>query len=100
MRFLLELALLAGAAVTVWRLAPGVWAWVLAPTAVVMVTLIWGTFLSPKARLVIPVAARIILEAVLFGAVGVALWTTGLGGAGIALWGAWALDRIAITVLR
>ncbi|UJP10488.1 YrdB family protein [Microbacterium sp. KUDC0406] len=99
-RFLLELALLAGAAAAAWRLTPGGWAWVTALAAVVLIAVIWGAFLSPQARITIPVPARVVLEAVLFGGAGVALWVTGIGGAGIALFSAWALDRIAIAVLR
>ncbi|MFE6997551.1 YrdB family protein [Microbacterium sp. NPDC057659] len=99
-RFLLELALLAGAAVAAWRLAPGGWSWVAAVAVPVLIAVVWGLFLSPRARITLPTVARVVLETVLFGGVGAALWATGLGGFGIALFAAWLLDRAAIAVLR
>jgi len=102
LRFLIELALLAGAATAAVRLVPG-WAgwagWVVAVVAVVLLAVVWGLLLSPKARFDIRPAGRVCLEALLFGAVGAALWASGLGVAGATLFAVWALDRIALAVL-
>jgi hypothetical protein len=63
LRFLLELGLLVG--VGWWGgHAVGWWAAVLLPLGA---AIIWGSFLSPKARWTIPPAARLVLELVLFG---------------------------------
>jgi hypothetical protein len=62
LRFLLELALLVG--VGWWGgQAVGWWAAALLPVAA---ALVWGAFLSPKARWTIPRPARLVLELVLF----------------------------------
>jgi uncharacterized protein DUF2568 len=63
LRFLLELGLLVG--VGWWGgHVVGWWATVLLPLAAAVV---WGSFLSPKARWTIPPGARLALELVLFG---------------------------------
>jgi hypothetical protein len=62
LRFVLELALLVG--VGWWGgHVVGWWAAVLLPLVAVLV---WGAFLSPKARWTIPRPARLVLELVLF----------------------------------
>jgi len=99
LRFLLELALLAGAAVAAVRLLPGWPGWVGAVVAIAVLAVAWGLLLSPKARYDIRPAGRVFLETALFGAVGAALWASGLEVAGVALFAAWALDRIALAVL-
>ena len=99
-RFALELALLAGAATAAWRLLPGGAGWLAAIAAVIVIAVLWGLFLSPKAIVDIRRAGRMILETVLFGAVAAALWATGLGGFGVTLAGVWILDRIALAALR
>ena len=63
LRFLLELGLLVG--VGWWGgHTVGWWAAVVLPLAAAV---IWGSYLSPKARWTIPPAARLVLELVLFG---------------------------------
>ena len=99
LRFLVELALLAGAAIAAVRLVPGGPGWVAAAVAVVVLAVVWGLLLSPKARFDVRPAGRVLLETVLFGAVGAALWAAGLGVAGIAVFVVWALDRIALVAL-
>ena len=99
LRFLIELALLAGAATAAVRLVPGWAGWVVAVVAVAVLAVIWGLLLSPKARFEIRPAGRVCLEALLFGAVGAALLASGLGVAGATLFAVWALDRIALAVL-
>ncbi|GAA4486802.1 YrdB family protein [Microbacterium panaciterrae] len=99
-RFLLELALLAGAATAAWRLVPGEVSWLAASATIIAFAVVWGLFLSPKAKIGIPPAGRMCLEIVLFGGVGAALWVTGLGGAGAVLVVIWILDLVALAVLQ
>ncbi|MCA9878355.1 MAG: YrdB family protein [Thermomicrobiales bacterium] len=98
-RFLAELALLAGAAAIAWQTAPSVWRWPAAILAPVAVAIVWGLFLSPKAAIALPPAARLVLEAAPFIGVGAGLVTIGFGAAaaiGVAIW---LTDRIAIALL-
>ena len=78
-RFLLELGLLGGVAWWGWH-EWGWWAAVLLP---VVVAVVWGSFLSPKARWTIPLRVRFTLELAVF-AVGTAAYL-GAGGAGVAV---------------
>jgi Protein of unknown function (DUF2568) len=72
-RFLLELGLLVG--VGWWGgHTLGWWAAVLLPLGA---ALVWGSFLSPKARWTIPPGARLALELVLFGLAAVGYYATG-----------------------
>ncbi|WP_407357908.1 YrdB family protein [Microbacterium sp. LTA6] len=98
-RFLIELALLVGAAVAAWRLVPGQWGWVAAIVAPVAVAVVWGLLLSPRARFVLPEPMKLALETVLFVGVALALSLTGLGVPAIIGFVVWAVDRIAIAVL-
>lgn len=98
-RFFIELALLAGAAIAAWRLAPDGWGWVAAIAAPLVVTVLWGAFLSPKARVPLPSSARLLIETVLFAAVGVALSMTGLWLVAILGFAIWAADRTLIALL-
>lgn len=98
LRFLIELALLAGAATAAVRLVPGWAGWVVAVAAVAVLAVVWGLLLSPKARFDIRPAGRVCLEALLFGAIGAALGASGFGVAGATLFAVWALDRIALAV--
>jgi hypothetical protein len=98
-RFLLELALLAGAAALAWYVASGGWRWPAAIAAAGVVATVWGLLLSPRATIAIPPAARLALEALLFVGIGVGLTATGSGvvaAIGVALW---AVDRAAIAAL-
>ena len=73
LRFLLELALLVG--VGWWGgHVVGWWAAVLLP---VVAALVWGAFLSPRARWTIPPAARLVLELVLFVLAAAGYWGAG-----------------------
>lgn len=98
-RFLLELALLAGAAGLAARATSGGWGWPAAIAAAGAVATVWGLFLSPRAAIAIPPVARLALEAVLFVGIGAGLAATGSGvvaAIGVALW---AADRAAIAAL-
>jgi hypothetical protein len=76
LRFLLELGLLVG--VGWWGAHEvGWWAAVALPLAAAS---LWGSFLSPKARWMIPTWGRLGLEIVLFGLAAVGYWAAGHPG--------------------
>ena len=92
LRFLLELALLAAWAVVGWNLADPTW---LQVTLAVLLPLasatVWGLYLSPKARLSLPLSVRVVMELALFAAASAGLWVVGFPALGIALFIAEAL---------
>ena len=75
LRFLLELAALAGFATLAWGLSSGLWRFVAAVAVVIAIAAIWATFAVPddpsrsgNAPVPIPGGVRLLLEfAVLFG---------------------------------
>jgi hypothetical protein len=98
-RFLLELALLAGSVAWAWLSFSGGLRWVVAIAAPVLIAVTWGMFLSPRAAVPLPEWARFTIEAVLFGGVFV-----GLVFVGLAVWGAiglvvWLVDKVVLLVL-
>lgn len=100
-RFLLELALLAGAAHLTWTVTPGWLRWPAAAASVVVIGVVWGLFLSPKASIRLTPAATLALEAALFIGVGVGLITAAhMSVAAIAGITIWAADRAALWLLQ
>ncbi len=100
LRFLLELALAAGAGYAAWNLADGGWrlaAVLLAPAVVIA---LWATFLSPKAPVAVPAWAQVATEAALFGGIGYLCWRAGAPAAGVALAAVWAVDRLVLWLTR
>ncbi len=98
-RFIVELALLAGAFAGAWRLTTGGWQWPTAIAAVIVVAVTWALFLSPKAEYRLPEPARLAIEAALVTAVAVLLAAGGLTGLSVAGFLLWLADRIAVSVL-
>jgi len=98
-RFLLELALLAGAGAASWSLAPGAWRLPAAVAAVLVVGTLWGRLLSPRAPVAMPPALRLAVESVLVITVAVLLWAAAVRVPAIVGLALWAADRIAITLL-
>lgn len=99
-RFLLELALLAGAAYLAWTTVPGWGRWPVAALAVVVIGVVWGLFLSPKAAIVVHPAAALVLEAALFVGVGAALaFATPMLIPAVIGVVVWAVDRVALAAL-
>jgi hypothetical protein len=100
LRFLLELALLAGAAVAGWRAGGGgIPGALLAVLGAVVVAVIWGLAIAPRARRRWPDPRRLILELVLFAVVGGALVATGSAAAGLVLAVASAAVAVAVRPL-
>lgn len=98
-RFALEIALLLGVAAIAWHTAPGWWQWPATIGAPVLVAILWGLLLSPKAPAGLPEPAKLVIEAALFVGAGACLFLIGYpihAGVGVILW---IVDRIAIAVL-
>jgi Protein of unknown function (DUF2568) len=99
-RFLLELALLGGAAVAGWRAGGGgLSGALLVIVAVALVAVVWGLAIAPRARRRWPDPSRLILELAIFALVGGALAATGSPLAGLVLAGASAAVAVAIRLL-
>lgn len=101
LRFALELALLfavgwcAGtAAGSHW------WRWVVALGATVVVAVVWGSWLSPRAPHRPSEPVRFLVEAMLFLGTGGWLWALGHPLLGAALAGLWLVDRVVLAALR
>lgn len=95
-RFLLELALLTGAAVVAWTLVPGGWRWATVFGVPVLLALLWGAVLAPRAPLDVGGPVRVCIELVLFAAVGAGLWISGFPAVAVVGVTLWLLDRVAI----
>ena len=89
-RFLLELSALAATAYWGFATASGVTQWVLGLGAPALVAVVWGLFVSPKARIAVPRLAALAIELLLLGLVAVGLAAAGPLWLGIA-YGAVAL---------
>jgi hypothetical protein len=100
-RFLLELALLGGAAVAGWRAGGGgIPGALLLILAIAVVAVVWGLAVAPRARRRWPDPSRLILEFVIFALVGgAALAATGSPVAGVVLAGASAAVAVTIRLL-
>ena len=100
-RFLLELALLGGAAVAGWRAGGGggIAGALLLILAIAVVAVVWGLAVAPRARRRWPDPSRLILEFVIFALVGGALAATGSPVAGLVLAGASAAVAVTIRLL-
>ncbi|MFJ8912678.1 YrdB family protein [Amycolatopsis sp. NPDC102389] len=99
-RFLLELALLTGAAVLAWRLGPEGWRWAAMILAPVAVAVFWGFFLAEKARVVLAEPVRLVLETALFLSVGAGLIAGGPAWPAVIGVALWAADRLVLAVTR
>ena len=96
-RFALELALLAGLAVGGWHLAEDTWGKALLAVALPLAAAtLWGLFVAPKARLVVPLPARLVVEVMLFGSAAVVLWLTGFTELAVSLV---ALEAVVLVAL-
>jgi hypothetical protein len=85
-RFFLELCMLAALGYGGYEAASGLLAWVLLIALPFAAAVIWGMFIAPKARRPAVDPLRIILEAGLFGAAGLALLAADQFSLAIALW--------------
>jgi Protein of unknown function (DUF2568) len=80
LRFLLEVAALAGLAYWGAHTGSGVVKVLLAIAAPVIAAIVWGLFAAPKAARRLPRGPRVVVEAAVFGAAAAGLAVTGQGG--------------------
>ena len=92
LRFLLELAAVAGLATAGWRLSSSPWHWVAAIALPVVAMLIWGVFNVPDdpsrsgaAPVPVPGVVRLLLELAILVGGAFALWLSGYRAASIIL---------------
>ena len=95
LRFLLELAALAGLAIWGWGTGPTGVNVVLAVAAPLAAAALWGAFVAPRAPRHPGDPWRLLLEAAVFGAGALAFAAAGAGGVGIALGVLAALHLVA-----
>ncbi|HSJ50348.1 MAG TPA: YrdB family protein [Actinomycetota bacterium] len=84
-RFLCELAMLAGLAYWGFQRGEGALGWVLGIGAPLIAAAMWGLFVSPKAVVPVPGQTRVMIEFFLFGFVALALANAGVPALGVAL---------------
>lgn len=99
-RFLLELALLAGSAIVAFYLVPGSLRLPATIATPVVIAVLWGLLLSPKASVPISGAAKLAIEAALFLSMSALLFLIGLGFPALVLALVWAVDRGALALAR
>ncbi len=88
LRFLLELALLAAWAVVGWHLPDATWQQVVVAAALPIASAtLWGVFLSPKAKVELPLSVRLAMELALFAGASTALWVLDFHVAAVVLMG-------------
>lgn len=93
LRFLLELCLLGALGYWGAQIGPGPLGKVaLGLGAPLLLAVVWGTFMSPKARVPLPTTAHLLAESALFG-LGVAALAAGQSRLALALALTWGLSR-------
>ena len=75
--FIVELGALAAAAYWGWEATSGPGRWYLAVLAPAAVIVVWGLFISPKARIAVPRLAALAIELLLLGLVALGLAAAG-----------------------
>lgn len=73
LRFLLELSALAAVAYWGWSEHGGIWRWLLVVAAPVLVAVVWGRWVAPKAKHPAGDPWRLLLEVLVFGSAVAAL---------------------------
>ena len=73
LRFLLELSALTATAYWGFATASGLTQWVLGLGAPTLVAVVWGLFVSPKAKVELPRPAQFAIELLIFAAAAIAL---------------------------
>lgn len=96
-RFGVEMATLGAVAWSSWRLAPGPLSGTLmALLAPLALSVFWGAFVSPRARVPLRGLRRLVAEVLVFGAGVAGLWLAGHPSASVAL-GTAAVLTLAVT---
>jgi len=101
LKFVLELAMLAAYAIAFFRLIPGpLLSWVAAIGAPILVGVVWGLLIAPRAPVSLGVPARVVLTAVIFAGAITALALAGRPVAAVVLAVAYVVDEVALIALR
>ncbi|HET6849578.1 MAG TPA: YrdB family protein [Gaiellales bacterium] len=79
-RFLCELGAVAAVAYGGYRAAGGIAGVILGAVLAVALMAFWATFLAPRRRIDLPLAARLVLELGVWTIAAAALWSTGRTG--------------------
>jgi Protein of unknown function (DUF2568) len=98
-RFLLELAALGAVGWWGFETGDGVAGWVLGLGAPLLVAVVWGAFISPKATVKVPKAVWVGLQVLVFGAAALALAAVAPGWVAVAFVAVVVLDSAALAVL-
>ncbi|HEX6872097.1 MAG TPA: YrdB family protein [Micromonosporaceae bacterium] len=98
-RFGLELAVLAALVYAGVVLVSGPLGWLVGLVAALLAAAVWGVFVSPRARIILPTPARLAVEVAVFAAGCAALLWAGRAGASAALGGVYLADRLALWAL-
>jgi hypothetical protein len=96
LRFLLELAGLAAYVYIGVATVDGAGGVVLGIVLAAIGITVWSLFVAPRARIVLPVPARLAIETVFFVLAALGLVLNGQATLGIVLVGLWLLDRLAL----
>jgi Protein of unknown function (DUF2568) len=96
LRFLLELAALAALAYWGFHEFGGVVQWLIGLGAPLVVAVVWGTFMSPKASRPTVDPVRVLIEIAVFGAGAAALFAAGATTAGV-IFAALAVLHLTLT---
>jgi hypothetical protein len=100
LRFVLELCAVAAVAAWGWHLADAVaLQLLLSVVAAAVVVVVWGTFVSPRARYPVPDPAWLVIEVLVFLAAALALLAIGDLVGGVVLLAVYALDLAALKAL-
>jgi hypothetical protein len=99
LRFVLELAALAGLAYGSVKLAEGTVAeLVLGVGAPLLAGVVWGLFVAPRSTFDAPLVVRLLAEAAVMVSAGVLLIVAGSVALGVVLLVLWALNKVALAV--
>jgi hypothetical protein len=100
LRFVLELCAVASVAAWGWHLADAVaLQLLLSVAAAAVVVVVWGTFVSPRARYPVPDPAWLVIEVLVFLAAGLALLAVDDPIGGVVLLVVYALDLAALRAM-
>lgn len=64
------------------------------------VAIAWGLFLSPKAKVKLPIGTRVVMELILFGVAAWLLYSAGMVAQGMALLIIFAINRVILLLLK
>lgn len=97
-RFLIELSLVAGAAIASFMLLPGPLNWIVGVIAPIVIVTVWAMWMSPKAPYTLPPAGKLAVETLLVVVVSAATWLAGLQVLAIVVFAVWVAHRVVLAL--